>query len=116
MGPGYGPRHAWVHHEKSMLYVLNQLKPIISVYKIIEWSGDLVLQSEAMIRNPGDDLSEAIDAAKKAGGLKIGQHESRIAMTPDNTRLFVSSRGVGAIIGFKVDPATGAYLTDRQVL
>ena len=35
------------------------------------------------------------------------QHQARIEMTPDKKMLFISNRGVGAIIGFKVDQTSG---------
>ena len=96
--------------DRGIFYVLNQMEPIVSVFKINEETGDLRLQSEAKIRTEGDAFSKRFEEASKKGELTRADgkiHESRIEMTPDSRLLFVSSRGVGAVTGFKVNQETG---------
>ena len=110
VGAGYGPRQGWVDPDRGIFYVLNQMEPIVSVFKINEETGDLRLQSEAKIRTEGDAFSKRFEEASKKGELTRADgkiHESRIEMTPDSRLLFVSSRGVGAVTGFKVNQETG---------
>ena len=110
VGAGYGPRQGWVDPDRGIFYILNQMEPIVSVYKINEETGDLRLQSEAKIRTEGDAFSKRFEEASKKGELARADgkiHESRIEMTPDSRLLFVSSRGVGAVTGFKVNQETG---------
>ena len=45
LGEGYGPRQGLVDEEKALLYVLNENKPFISVFKILD-NGSLKMQSE----------------------------------------------------------------------
>ena len=64
----------------------------------------------------GDALHQRIKADKRNGvetkrcpicPPDPDQHQARIEMTPDKKFLFISNRGVGAIIGFNVDKKSG---------
>ena len=110
---GYGPRHAWVNQAMGLLYVLNELKPFIVVYKIDDVTGALTQLQEVSTALADSELGMAVKTAVSEGkmykvpGLPIGQHDSHIKMTPDGRHLFSSTRGVGAIVGFNVHPVTG---------
>jgi 6-phosphogluconolactonase (cycloisomerase 2 family) len=58
-GDGYGPRHLAVDHQRDMLYVIHELKPVIVSYKVnLENGGLEKLQDIDILEQSGIPESE----------------------------------------------------------
>jgi 6-phosphogluconolactonase len=89
---GAGPRHADVHPNRSLLYVLNELDSTITTYRVEEPRGALVPLQVITTLPPsftGDNTT------------------SEIALSPSGRFVYASNRGHDSIASFAVDDRSG---------
>jgi 6-phosphogluconolactonase len=90
--PGLGPRHIVFDKSSKYAYVLNEIKPVVSVYERDPANGNLkLIQSVATL--PAD--------------FKEDNTGAEIRLSPSGKFLYTSNRGQDTIQVFAVDPAAG---------
>lgn len=102
VGPGFGPRHLVVDDEHSRAYVINELKQIVTVFQLDPLTGSLTKKKDLEYQIPGSDPDTK-------------QYGSEIEISNDGSFLYLSHRGSGAILVFRVTNDVDGYLECVQV-
>ncbi len=90
--PGLGPRHMAFDHASKYAYLINELKPVLSVYSHDEATGNLRLVESVP--------TLASDFTKENSGAEI-------RIDPAGKYVYASNRGANTIQVFAIDSATG---------
>ena len=103
VGPGFGPRHLVVDSKRSRAYVINELKLIMSVFDLDPVTGALTKKKDIEYQIPDANPQTA-------------QYGSEIEIHPDGDHLYLSHRGDGAILVFKIMGEDEGYLKVEQAV
>ena len=87
------PRHMTIttkmKHSPQKAYVLYEAKLSISMFKVDETTGKLTNEKE-------------VETLPKKMAMETGEHGAEIALHPSESWLYISHRGTGSIIVYKV--------------
>lgn len=99
---GSGPRHMVFDAARSRAYLANELKQSIVIYEVEAGSGHLTFLDEIPI-----EIDEVTDP--------LSQTQAEIELSGDGSNLYVSSRGVGTLLNYRVTDSA-PYLEETQEL